>query len=54
ASEHRDVDALQAALKDHYSDPKLTAVDLHTGINLSRRAVLVCTHGKITIACEGS
>ncbi|EME83603.1 uncharacterized protein MYCFIDRAFT_136419 [Pseudocercospora fijiensis CIRAD86] len=49
-----DISAIQTALRNHYSDPNLTAQDLFTGINNSRRAVVICTGQKITVAFEGS
>ncbi|KAF7190458.1 hypothetical protein HII31_08172 [Pseudocercospora fuligena] len=49
-----EINTLRTSLRNHYSDPTLTIRDLHTGINNSRRAVLVSTKQKCTIAFEGS
>jgi hypothetical protein len=54
ASTHPDTTALVNNLRAHYSDPSLTAIDLHTGVNETRKAVLVSSNEIITIAFEGS
>jgi hypothetical protein len=54
ASTNPDIDALRNTLRDEFSDPSLSAVDLYTGFNISRRAVLVCSKETITLAFEGS
>ncbi|KAF2844589.1 hypothetical protein T440DRAFT_409846, partial [Plenodomus tracheiphilus IPT5] len=43
ASESSDMSTLLPALKAHYSDPILKMVDLYTGMNNSRRGVVVRT-----------
>jgi hypothetical protein len=54
ASTNPDIGQLRNILAEDFSDPSLSARDLHTGINASRRAALVCYHENITIAFEGS
>ncbi|KAH8723125.1 hypothetical protein GQ44DRAFT_657310 [Phaeosphaeriaceae sp. PMI808] len=49
-----DVNVLRAGLQNHFVDPILTVVDLHTGFNAGRKAVLVNSHERITVAFTGS
>ncbi|KAF2127856.1 hypothetical protein P153DRAFT_376802 [Dothidotthia symphoricarpi CBS 119687] len=48
------LDYFRTTLQNHLSDAKLTAIDLHTAIDNTRRAVVVCSREKITIAFQGS
>ena len=54
ASQISDVTALQNDLRNHYMNPALTTVDIYTGINQSRKAILVHSHKTIMIAFQGS
>ncbi|KAH9869063.1 hypothetical protein J1614_008140 [Plenodomus biglobosus] len=54
ASESPNMHDLLKSLKARYSDPALTAVGLHTGLNNSRRGVVMCTKESIIITFEGS
>jgi len=53
ASIAEDDSSLCPALQNHFSDPSLTAVNLHTGINRPRRGVVMCTKDSITLAFQG-
>jgi hypothetical protein len=53
-SSNPDINALRDQLKVNYLNTLLSATDLHTGINGSRKAVLVASNEKLTIAFEGS
>ncbi|KAH7079352.1 hypothetical protein BKA63DRAFT_563987 [Paraphoma chrysanthemicola] len=54
ASTNPDINTLRTTLQTDVSDASLTAIDLYTGINLSRRAVLIHSGDTITLAFEGS
>ena len=54
ASQIPDVTALQNDLRNHYTNPASTTVDIHTGINQSRQAILVHNQDTIVIAFQGS
>ncbi|PVI05632.1 hypothetical protein DM02DRAFT_685435 [Periconia macrospinosa] len=49
-----DISAVATALQDHYQNPNLSVSELNTGLNVSRRAIVVCNGEKITIAFLGS
>jgi hypothetical protein len=54
ASANSDINAFRNQVAAHYPGTSVSATDLHTGINVSRRAVLVSCDENITIAFEGS
>lgn len=49
-----EISDLATALQERYQNPNLTASELNTGFNASRRGILVCNDEKITIAFPGS
>ncbi|KAH7130694.1 hypothetical protein B0J11DRAFT_430374, partial [Dendryphion nanum] len=49
-----DFSTMTSAFQDHYQNPELSAKELHTGMNDSRRAIVVSNGEKITIAFLGS
>ncbi|KAH6288706.1 hypothetical protein HBI39_215510 [Parastagonospora nodorum] len=54
ASIHPEISPLRDTLAGDFSYPSLFAKDLHTGINSSRRAIIVRYHDNITIVFEGT
>lgn len=53
ASLHADITHIRDDLRSAHCDPELTALDLHTGINTSRTAVLIFSHEQILVVIEG-
>ncbi|CAI6327759.1 unnamed protein product [Periconia digitata] len=48
-----DIHNIASALQSHYQNPQLEVTELITGINASRRGIVVCNGEKITIAFLG-
>jgi len=49
-----DIDKLKTALRNDFDNQNLTAIDLHTGINVQRKAVAVCNKDTIVLAFQGA
>jgi hypothetical protein len=49
-----DISAIATALQDHYQNQNLSVSELHTGLNVSRRGIMVCDGEKIAIAFLGT